>query len=299
MDEVGVVLGILARLREGLFFLVTTEPGWILLGTLFLGYLFLSVYFRLKSTAPEEHLRWKGRIAPAVGAVLLELGGLVARTAAALPTLLGVLVITAILSTTASGIDEMTQFLENQREIRRLETALKHLENRHKVARVRVTDQRRGVTSLVIDFFDRSGKVRPDDSQQVSVPGRDIYFDSVVLNFAFSEIEEGGRNLALPYRVFSDEIPAAEGIPLRIYNNQAIPFLYERGDEDIYGIEPEEYKNALRRLTGYLQNPEEAREDGVRTTYGNAVHRVVEPGDSFIVWIEQTGGLVIKAPRAF
>ena len=37
----------------------------------------------------------------------------------------------------------------------------------------------------------------------------------------------------------------------------------------------------------------------VRSVYGSAVHRRVVPGERFSIWIEQSGGLVIKTPRDF
>jgi hypothetical protein len=49
-----------------------------------------------------------------------------------------------------------------------------------------------------------------------------------------------------------------------------------------------------------MRTDEAARGAGiVRSLYGDAVHRGVKKGDSFIVWVEQTGGLSVKDPTSF
>jgi hypothetical protein len=37
----------------------------------------------------------------------------------------------------------------------------------------------------------------------------------------------------------------------------------------------------------------------VRSLYGDAVHRAARKGDSFTVWVEQSGGLSVKDSTSF
>lgn len=298
MEDVNRFYPLFQWLRRALVFLFTSEPGWILMGLLLILYLGLSLSFRWRS------LKGTGETSPGVphflGVLFLEIASLLGRLAAALPTLLGVLVLLGLMVTASAGIEELTSFVGNQKEIARLQGALKHLETRYKVADVEVTDQRYGKTTLMISYYDAQGVIKPGANQMVTLPGRDIYVDSLVINFDFTEIEEGKvRNIALPYRVFSDEISAREGVYLDLQGKGDLPYLLDRNEDTIYGVTPEEYKESLQRVFALLTEPDEARQAGIRSTYGNALHRIVSSGDRFTLWIEQSGGLVIKEAQDF
>jgi hypothetical protein len=49
----------------------------------------------------------------------------------------------------------------------------------------------------------------------------------------------------------------------------------------------------------FITDKETARKEGVRSAYGNAVHKRVREGQVITVWVEQTGGLVIKETEDF
>lgn len=305
----------LIPLLEGLgnimVFLLTTEPGWILIAVMGITYLGVSLYFRLKprqevkhETPPPEggdnRSSSTGGVPRFLAALFLEFSRLLGRLVTALPTLLAVLLIMGMMMTVLQGVGSIQSFVDNQKEIARLEKALDHLQDRYKVAHVTVTDQRYGRTTLEILYYNDKGVELEETRQVITLPGRDIFFDSIVINFDFTEIEDGRAvNMALPYRVFSEETSAREGVVLHPSDSESLPYIFEREDEEIYGLTPKEYREEMREIMDLLSDPQRARERGVRTFYGNAVHRVVQPGDELTLWIEQTGGIVIKEDDGF
>jgi hypothetical protein len=228
------------------------------------------------------------------------------RLAGRLVVHLPVLVLTALMFLSIAGLgDLMTGIEESQaasRRIRELGRLIRNLERSAKVADVEIRSYKNGVTTLVLDFFDPSvedGKAV--ERKELSVPGRDIYIDAMILNFDYSEIGEGRRvNLAIPYRVFSEALPQAEGIPLGANDVLGVPYIFNRADKDIYGIAPGVYRKRLIEFVELVRDEKAAREAGImRSVYGSAVHRRTAPGDRFEIRVEQTGGLTLREKRVF
>jgi hypothetical protein len=83
-------------------------------------------------------------------------------------------------------------------------------------------------------------------------------------------------------------------------DEHGVPLMYRRSGEELYGIGSEAYDARLAELMAALRTDEAARGAGiVRSLYGDAVHRGVKKGDSFIVWVEQSGGITIKDGASF
>lgn len=218
---------------------------------------------------------------------------------AALPVIVGVLA-TALsllaLSDTLEGLDRMRA---DAQRIRELGQVLRNLEGRQRVMDVRVMSVKDGTSTLRLSFLDTAGKEA--QTQTLTIAGTDIYVDAIVCNFDYAQIAEGRKvNLAIPYRVFSDKVAQADGVALGGRTDGGIPLQYERPAEAIYGIAPELYRERLAELVAILDKEDTAREAGiVRSLYGSAVHKVVKQGDSFSLWVEQSGGLTIKDTRQF
>jgi hypothetical protein len=196
----------------------------------------------------------------------------------------------------------MSEFVQNQQRIRELQSLLKQLDQRYKVAEIEVTDYNTmtNESELMIKYYDYANQGFSNVNQSFSIKGSDIYFDAIVLNFEFSEIATGNtKNLVLPYRVFSERVPQEQGIALNLADENGVPLIFKRNEIDIYGMEQTKYTERVKEIMSYITDKDKARKAGIRSVYGNAVHKIVHKGDVLTIWVEQTGGMVIKDARGF
>ena len=234
------------------------------------------------------------------GLLFVELAKLSGKIISDLPVLLCVLVIFLLVVGTSQMFQKFDSYVENEKRINETRTVLKHLQRRYKVADMQVLDQDTTGTKVRISFYDYADLGTTHETQELTIKGTDIYFDSIVLNFDYSEISKGtAMNIALPYRIFSDEVAQADGIKLEINDENGIPLLFKRTGDELYGIDREGYIARLQEILLFIDDKKAAREAGVRSVYGNAVHKRVVKGDFLTIWIEQTGGLVIKEGKEF
>jgi len=221
------------------------------------------------------------------------------------PILLVSLLLLLLVVGMSKGIDGINQFTENQKHIKELSTVIKQLDQRYKVAEVTVTERnpKSDTTKLSIRFFDNSLNQYIDKKQDITLRGGIIYFDAMILNFDYSEITGNEKkNLVLPYRIFTNAIPPNKGVALNLKDEKGVPYIYKRNKAEVYGLEIELYNNCLQEFASYLTDEEAARKAGIRNfNGGNAVHTFtqVKTGQKFTVWVEQTGGLVIKDSEDF
>jgi len=288
-------------------FLFTTGTGNMLLVTGFLAIIGLSANNALK----ERSLAIKA--AKVDGAAFVPfsetiylvgrvVGKMFLRAITNLPVFLAVFVFLMMVVGISKGIDSMGEFVENQQRIKELQSLLKQLDQRYKVAEVEVVgyNEQSNETDLNIRFYDYAHQGYSNTNQSFTIKGTDIYFDAIVLNFEYSEIATGNaKNIVLPYRVFSEKVPQEQGIPLKIMDKYGIPLIFKRSETDIYGMGHSKYNQRVKEIMSYITDKEKARLAGIRSVYGNAVHKNLHPGDVLNIWVEQTGGLVIKEAIAF
>jgi cell division protein FtsB len=219
-----------------------------------------------------------------------------------LPVFLAVFIFLLMVVGLSRGIEGLNTYIENQKKIKELTSILKQLDQRYKVAEIHVDEYNSASneTKISISFFDYAKQGFINEKQRILLKGNDIYFDAIVLNFEYSEISSGtNKNIVLPYRVFSELIPQEHGVPLTIKDENGIPLIFKRDSTDIYGMTGETYDKRLKEIMEYITNPEKARLAGIRSVYGNAVHKKVKTDDILTIWVEQTGGLVIKEVKDF
>ena len=212
------------------------------------------------------------------------------------PVVLGVIVALSMLVGISAALQSTQQYFENQQRIEELSTVVKQLDKRYKVAEleIKAVDYVAGLTTLNISYY-KNGKLQADANQKIEIKGLDIYFDAVVLNFDYSSIARGEKhNLVLPYRVFSERVPAEKGKKLYFLGKDSIPVFFEKETKQIYGVDPEKYTERVKELMRFVKDKDFARKMGVRSFLGTAVHKRVYPGTKYEVWAEQTGGLVLK-----
>jgi len=287
-------------------FLFTTSAGFILLLLILILTTLFSIYNALKQRklAYMAAKSYSSRIPffeklYIVGNVISKI---TLRIISNLPIFLMVFVFLFLVVGLSRGITGMNEYVENQQKIKELKSILKQLDQRYKVAEIEVVNYSyiNDESQLKIRFFDYAKQGFINDDQELTIKGNDIYFDAVVLNFDYSEIATGNKiNLVLPYRIFSEDVPQEEGIRLSLADENGIPLIYKRNEDEVYGMAHDRYNKRVEEIMEYITDKDKAREAGIRSVYGNAVHKKVRKGETISIWVEQTGGLVIKKVKDF
>jgi len=218
------------------------------------------------------------------------------------PNLLFVALFLILIVGFSSGISTIDDFVKNQERIKELKSVVKQLDKKYKVAEIKVTGYNltTNKTDLEIKFYDYAKQGFANKKQNISIKGNDIYFDAIVLNFEYSEISTGStKNIVLPYRIFSEKVPQGEGIELNLKDENGIPLIFKRDEKEIYGMEAEKFTKHTKELMSYITDDKKAKLAGIRSVYGNAVHKRLRKGEKITIWVEQTGGLVIKKATIF
>ncbi len=296
----------LEPIADLVLYLFTTSTGFILLLLILILTIIFSVYNALK----ERKLAYMAAKSYSSRIPLLEklyiTGNVVSKIAikviSNVPVFLMVFLFLFMLVGFSRGISGLNEYVANQEKIKELKSIVKQLDKRYKVAEIKVINYSyiTNESQLEIRFFDYAKQGFVNDNQEVTIKGNDIYFDAVVLNFDYSEIAEGNKiNLALPYRIFSEEVPQEEGIRLSLTDENGVPLVYKRTEDEVYGMAHEKYDERVKEIMQYITDKDKAREAGIRSIYGNAVHKKVKKGETIAVWVEQTGGLVIKNVKDF
>lgn len=111
----------------------------------------------------------------------------------ALPAIAAALLASLALVAVADTLKSMDELRANAARIRELSVVLKNLERRQKVMDLRVLSVQDGRTTIFIEYYDPASEGKPAASEELTLPGSDIYLDSIVFNFDYSEIAGGRR----------------------------------------------------------------------------------------------------------
>ena len=187
-------------------------------------------------------------------------------------------------------------FQANER-IKELQTIVKNLSRSETVAKVTMQNVRTipgrktPVKLYTVEILSAAGETV--STQQIELEGADFVIDCININFDYSEIASGEKsNLAYPYRVYSELLPAAEGIPLEcMFNDDGVPFIFCLEQNDIYGIKEDAFYARLVELMNVIKDDDLSREMGIRITIGNAPRLRMNVGDVYYIDVEQTGGI--------
>lgn len=301
-DRLAALKPILYGISDAAVFLFTKPAGIAILGAALLA----AAGARLWSAVSDRALAHRaagedfGRAA-AAGAALRELVAMGVKAAAALPAMIGIAAVLIGVIALSDATRKVDEFVAAQKRISELSATVRNLQRRYKAVEVRVEEAKEGRIKAQLSFFDYGDPKAPPSRQTVEMPGREIFIDAIVCNFAYSEIAAGSAvNLAIPYKIFSDELPEARGIPLALLDGSGEPLMYHRSADQVYGISPEAFGERLGELMKSMRSDDEARGAGiVRSLYGDAVHKAAKAGESFAVWVEQSGGLSIKDSSSF
>ncbi|MDR1072239.1 MAG: hypothetical protein LBL45_00990 [Treponema sp.] len=249
---------------------------------------FLHTYYKNSLLA---HSAGRKKRLPVVFVSLGEaFGKLISNFLILLPILGGIVIAAGVTLGVFKAVSSINQFIDREKEIKALTIAINYLNQSDKTLDVRVRSVVDGAATLQLDYKASD----PNDSsvppvewrKTITIQGTEIHFDCVVFNFSYSEVGAGRqRNIAIPYRVFSNKVAAVDGVAL-FSGDEIAP-------EDDYGFIPAVYRERLARL---LADADYARDMGVRSVNGSDVWRAnVRAGDRFRIKVEQTGGLTLEA----
>jgi hypothetical protein len=187
-----------------------------------------------------------------------------------------------------SSQHELEQVQEKNRVLTRM---VQRLSDEKRVAQVLVMDSKtvNGVLHQTLLFVedDRNGDPLPPKSFEIE--GTEAHFDALVIKFEHEFVSKGdplrGHSIALFTRVYGDKQSPATAFP--IDEPGKIPDIYRGSDPKVSEFEQELWKNFWR----LADDPEYARQMGVRIANGQGVWGPFEPDKVYTITLEAAGGL--------
>jgi len=167
---------------------------------------------------------------------------------------------------------------------------LKHIDRRARVEVLRQGKDQQGNLQTTIRFTETDDAGKPIAvSRELTLPGQDVYFDTLVIKFEDHFVEEGdplkGQALMLFRRIFSSTMRAEDGF---VIDKEGQP-------PEIYaGQQPSEFEKELWRRFWEIANDEKlAKEHGVRAIHGDAPYMRLEPDRVYEISLRSTGEVII------
>ena len=292
----------LKPISEFIIFIFTTKLGISILIVSIILLIVMILYNKLQARKLAYQATDNSKKIPLRDFVIIvseELSKIVTKIASNVTVLIVVLFLMLAIIGLSATFSTIDNFITNQEKIKELKLVVKNLNQRYKVAKVEIIDYdwRTDSTFMKVSFFDYAKNGYLPKEQEIALPGHQIYFVTYVLNFEYTLIERGQeKNIALPYLVFSEKMKQEDGIKLNVKDSTGMPFIFTRQPDDLYGITTETYNETMSEILEYMNDEEKARQAGVRSFYSTAPNfvKTLRKGQTFIIWIEQTGGLVIK-----
>jgi hypothetical protein len=181
------------------------------------------------------------------------------------------------------------------KDIEKLQTRLALLKVDHRLARLTVVDQEKrgekGDLWTKVEFVELNDEGKPyDKTQSFEIKGDLIYIDSWVVKFEDKYIEEKdldrSTSLCIFNRIYGEQQQPIEGFPLDLRGTR--PTGYARG-----GQETPFERQIWDDFWNIANDPEKAKEMGIRTASGEAPNMRVQKGKSYRVTLRSSGGLSI------
>jgi hypothetical protein len=192
-------------------------------------------------------------------------------------------------------IREQKQTIEKlEQEKQRLEAYLKILKRIDRRARVEVLRQGKdpqGNLQTTIRFTEIDDGGKPISvSRELTLPGQEVYFDTLVIKFDDHFVEQGdpvkGQALLLFRRIFSSTMRAQDGFVIDAEGQPPEVYAERQG--------PSDFEKELWKRFWELANDEKlAKERGVRAIHGDAPYMRLEPNRAYEVCLRSTGEVII------
>ncbi len=199
-------------------------------------------------------------------------------------------------------IEELNKELEkSQREVERLNTAMRLLKVDHRLAQLRFVKQERDVpgddrtlrTTLEFVEVDDEGR-ELEKPRQFTIHGDEVWVEAWVISFLDEYVEQGdllrGTSICLFKSLFTKSHSERDDFPLEAVGSR--PAAYSRGSE-ISELERELWGH----FWDYAMDPDKAAEKGVRVANPQAVAARLRDGLRYTIELRASGGLSVKPEK--
>jgi len=190
--------------------------------------------------------------------------------------------------------DQKDAIAKLEQEKQRLEVylkILKHVDRRARVEVLRQAKDQQGNLQTTIRFTETDSSGKPISiSRELTLPGQEVYFDTLVIKFDDHFIEESdplkGQALMLFRRIFSSNMRAEDGF---VIDKEGQPPEVYAGRQDPSGFE----KDLWKRFWELANDEKLAKQHGVRAIHGDAPYMRLEPERVYEIWLRSTGEVII------
>ena len=189
---------------------------------------------------------------------------------------------------------------ENQQRIKELSVFVQNLSSNDKLVQVTVGKKTRDSSgeearNYRLNVYD---SITGEVISESEFNEKNLRIDFMVINFDYSEIKAGNhKNIAYPYRVFSDRIPPENARILEtLFTAENPEPIIDSESEKMYGLSRESFTERAKEFLEIINDPEKSREAGIRSFYGNTITipAGAQEGSRYAVCIEGSGGLSLK-----
>lgn len=293
------IMPIIKAFNSAFLYIITSGIIWIILGLILFMPVLFSLFRLLFQKGNEEGGRRFGYVFSGfMESLSKNAGDFISR----LPSLAVSLMMFSLVLALSFSIESIYDFVVITRENHRLEKTIDHLQRRYKAGEIYIIRRFRRDNIPYVQFklslFSSSSSDEASGAfhtEEYVIAGNRLYFDTLTFNFQFADIENGSaRNITIPIAIYSDRTSPSKGIKLPLYSENGTLKLHHLSNSEIYGITPDEFGIQLQRIASWVQNPENARQAGVRSINGSAIAGNYVPGDTFSIFVENTGGLSIQ-----
>lgn len=191
---------------------------------------------------------------------------------------------------------EQKQLIEN------LKSIVERLTRDVRVAEVAVIEQRQSPLTTKFRFVevDENGE-KIGESKIFTIPGDEIYFDSLVIKFEerYKPLDEIAlkdadtarhlldKSIIIFRRLFSDKQKPEDGFPLDVSGQSPEPY---RGSS----VPTQFEQNLWKEFWELANNPKLAKERGVRAAHGQAVYTKLQPNKYYVLERRLSGDMTIR-----
>lgn len=186
----------------------------------------------------------------------------------------------------------VNRYFENEKRIKELKTVIKNMERQQNLGKIQVISRTDNSVTYKVTVF--TGYKEEAVTEEITLPGKEFYFDCIIINFDYSQISSGTTdNIAYPYRFWSEQLSPEKAYYLTSTftdSTEQVPIPYLLQD-DVYGIAPETYLSRIKELFSIIRDEEQSKQFGIRSTNGAVIHIMPKDNETYTIKVENTGGL--------
>ena len=191
-----------------------------------------------------------------------------------------------------------TELDQKSRELEELGIAMALLKVDHRIARIEVLDQGPSdddpeLVQTRVRFVELDVEGQPlSEPIEATIDGTTLYVESLVVKFGDQYVESGdalrGTSVCLFRRLFGEAESPSAGVDIDPAGLQPLAYTGVEGPSALH-------RELWSRFWEYANDPELARERGVKAIHGEAPFIETRLGKSYRVELRSSGGLTIQA----